>query len=259
MTHNGHCATSAQSVILLDQAAPVLGLRLAIFNQGDERVAGRFLPTNYQYATILMAKLYFYYSTMNAGKSTMLLQASYNYEERGMKTLILAPAIDNRGGEKLVSSRIGLKASAKAFETTDNLLSLVKSSTAQSPADCVFVDEAQFLEKQQVKQLSDVADQLDIPVLCYGLRTDFQGNLFTGSEQLLAWADDLTELKTICHCGRKANMVLRIDGEGRVVKEGAQIKIGGNDQYVSVCRKHFKNGMISRREDELLFDGFDEE
>ena len=115
------------------------------------------------------------------------------------------------------------------------------------------------MEKQQVKQLSDVADQLDIPVLCYGLRTDFQGNLFTGSEQLLAWADDLTELKTICHCGRKANMVLRIDGEGRVVKEGAQIKIGGNDQYVSVCRKHFKNGMISRREDELLFDGFDEE
>ncbi|MEC7408444.1 MAG: thymidine kinase [Planctomycetota bacterium] len=206
-----------------------------------------------------MAKLYFYYSTMNAGKSTMLLQASYNYRERGMNPLILAPVIDNRDGEKNVSSRIGLKAPAISFYTTDQLFTLVESEHNRETIDCVLVDEAQFLECQQVVQLSDVADRLDIPVLCYGLRTDFQGKLFSGSEQLLAWADELTELKTICHCGRKANMVLRIDSEGRVIKEGAQIKIGGNDQYVTVCRKHFKSGMISRRSDELLFDGFDED
>lgn len=206
-----------------------------------------------------MAKLYFYYSTMNAGKSTALLQASYNYHERGMRTLILAPAIDNRGGEKTVSSRIGLKASAVAFETSDNLLALVKEKHQVEPLDCVFVDEAQFLEKVQVTQLSCVADDLGVPVLCYGLRTDFQGKLFTGSEQLLAWSDELTEIKTICHCGRKANMVLRIDSAGKVIKEGAQIKIGGNDQYISVCRKHFKSGMISRRDDELLLDGFVDE
>lgn len=206
-----------------------------------------------------MAKLYFYYSTMNAGKSTALLQASYNYQERGMHTLILAPAIDNRGGAKSVSSRIGLKASAVAFESTDNLLGIIRERVNRQRMDCVFVDEAQFLERIQVKQLSCVADDLGIPVLCYGLRTDFQGKLFTGSEQLLAWSDELNEIKTICHCGRKANMVLRIDVSGNVIKEGAQIKIGGNDQYVSVCRKHFKSGMVERRKDELLFDGFADE
>ncbi len=205
-----------------------------------------------------MAKLYFYYSTMNAGKSTMLLQASYNYRERGMHPLILAPAIDNRDGENSVSSRIGLTAPATPFHTTDNLLVLVTTLRKTQTIDSVFIDEAQFLEASQVKQLSDVADELDIPVLCYGLRTDFQGNLFPGSEQLLAWADDLTEIKTICHCGRKANMVLRIDADGNVIKQGAQIKIGGNDDYISVCRKHFKTGMISRRDDELLLEGFDE-
>ena len=205
-----------------------------------------------------MAKLYFYYSTMNAGKSTMLLQASYNYQERGMQTLLLAPAIDNRGGENAVSSRIGLSAPATSFHTAENLFMLIQSIRDAQTVDCIFIDEAQFLEKQQVKQLSDVADQLDIPVLCYGLRTDFQGNLFTGSEQLLAWADELSEIKTICHCGRKANMVLRIDANGNVIKQGAQIKIGGNDQYISVCRKHFKAGMISRRDDELVLEGFDE-
>jgi len=205
-----------------------------------------------------MAKLYFYYSTMNAGKSTMMLQASYNYQERGMQTLLLAPDIDNRDGENIVSSRIGLTAPATSFHTADNLYSLIQSIGSAQTIDCIFIDEAQFLEKQQVKQLSDVTDELDIPVLCYGLRTDFQGNLFTGSEQLLAWADELTEIKTICHCGRKANMVLRIDADGNVIKQGAQIKIGGNDHYISVCRKCFKNGMISRRDDELMLEGFDE-
>ncbi|MDB4863675.1 MAG: thymidine kinase [Pirellulaceae bacterium] len=205
-----------------------------------------------------MAKLYFYYSTMNAGKSTMMLQASYNYQERGMQTLLLAPDIDNRDGENIVSSRIGLTAPATSFHTADNLYSLIQSIGSTQTIDCIFIDEAQFLEKQQVKQLSDVTDELDIPVLCYGLRTDFQGNLFTGSEQLLAWADELTEIKTICHCGRKANMVLRIDADGNVIKQGAQIKIGGNDHYISVCRKCFKNGMVSRRDDELMLEGFDE-
>ena len=205
-----------------------------------------------------MAKLYFYYSTMNAGKSTMLLQASYNYQERGMQTLLLTPAIDNRGEENAVSSRIGLSAPAVPFHAAENLFMLIQSLRETHPVDCVFIDEAQFLEKQQVKQLSDVADELNIPVLCYGLRTDFQGNLFTGSEQLLAWADELSEIKTICHCGRKANMVLRIDANGNVIKQGAQIKIGGNDQYISVCRKHFKTGMIIRRDDELVLEGFDE-
>ena len=205
-----------------------------------------------------MAKLYFYYSTMNAGKSTMLLQASYNYQERGMHTFLLAPAIDDRDGEKTVSSRIGLTAPATPFHTTDNLFREVHSLQETTPIDCVFVDEAQFLTEAQVKQLSDIADELGIPVLCYGLRTDFQGKLFTGSQQLLAWADELIEIKTICHCGRKANMVLRIDGTGQVVKEGAQIKIGGNDSYVSVCRRHFKSGMIRRRKDELMLEGFEE-
>lgn len=195
---------------------------------------------------------------MNAGKSTMMLQASYNYQERGMQTLLLAPDIDNRDGENIVSSRIGLTAPATSFHTADNLYSLIQSIGSTQTIDCIFIDEAQFLEKQQVKQLSDVTDELDIPVLCYGLRTDFQGNLFTGSEQLLAWADELTEIKTICHCGRKANMVLRIDADGNVIKQGAQIKIGGNDHYISVCRKCFKNGMVSRRDDELMLEGFDE-
>ncbi|MBT6721795.1 MAG: thymidine kinase, partial [Planctomycetaceae bacterium] len=161
-------------------------------------------------------------------------------------------------GENIVSSRIGLTAPATSFHTADNLYSLIQSIGSTQTIDCIFIDEAQFLEKQQVKQLSDVTDELDIPVLCYGLRTDFQGNLFTGSEQLLAWADELTEIKTICHCGRKANMVLRIDADGNVIKQGAQIKIGGNDHYISVCRKCFKHGMVSRRDDELMLEGFDE-
>ncbi|MDE0818589.1 MAG: thymidine kinase [Pirellulaceae bacterium] len=205
-----------------------------------------------------MAKLYFYYSTMNAGKSTNLLQASYNYQERGMETLVLTPAIDNRSGAGHVSSRIGITTPATIFNNTDNLFHLVRDIASTSDIHCLLIDEAQFLEKAQVLQLTDVTDELNIPVLCYGLRTDFRGELFPGSEQLLAWADDLTELKTICHCGRKANMVLRLDSAGNVIKQGAQIKIGGNDQYVSVCRQHFKSGMASRRNDELMLEGFDD-
>ncbi|MEM7558013.1 MAG: thymidine kinase [Planctomycetota bacterium] len=201
-----------------------------------------------------MAKLYFYYSTMNAGKSTTLLQSSYNYNERGMKTLILLPEIDTRFGAGKVSSRIGLEAEAKTFTTADNLESMIVELLESQTIDCVLVDEAQFLTKYQVKQLSNVTDDLDIPVLAYGLRVDFQGNLFEGSQQLLAWADTMTEIKTICHCGRKATMVLRIDGQGRVIKEGSQVQIGGNERYTSVCRKHFKSGMAERIPNELPFE-----
>ena len=205
-----------------------------------------------------MAKLYFYYSAMNAGKSTILLQSSYNYRERGMNTLILQPEIDNRFGKGKVASRIGISADARTFTTADNLLSLIRGLSESKPVDCVLVDEAQFLTKLQVRQLSDVCDELGTPVLAYGLRTDFQGNLFEGSQQLLAWADTLTEIKTICHCGRKATMVLRIDAEGRAIKDGNQVQIGGNDRYLSVCREHFKQGLSARASNELpLLDDLD--
>lgn len=198
-----------------------------------------------------MAKLYFYYSAMNAGKSTTLLQSSYNYQERGMNTLILQPEIDNRFGVGKVASRIGIEAKAQTFNTADNLLSIISKIKDDTGLHCVLVDEAQFLKKQQVRQLSDACDLLDIPVMAYGLRTDFQGNLFEGSQHLLAWADSLCEIKTICHCGKKATMVLRIDAEGRAIKDGHQVQIGGNDRYLSVCRSHFKQGMSERRSDEL--------
>lgn len=198
-----------------------------------------------------MAKLYFYYSTMNAGKSTILLQSSYNYRERGMRTVVLAPEIDSRAGVGKVASRIGLASEATIFNTRDNLLRIVQNEHDDQPVHCVLVDEAQFLTRKQVHQLSDVCDDLEIPVLAYGLRTDFQGNLFEGSETLLAWADSLTEIKTICHCGRKATMVLRIDDLGRVIKEGQQVQIGGNERYNPVCRMHFKEGIRSGRDQQL--------
>jgi thymidine kinase len=201
-----------------------------------------------------MAKLYFYYSSMNAGKSTTLLQSSYNYRERGMNTLVLTPELDNRFQSGIVSSRIGLTTDATPFTTADNLLALVEQSVATQPLHCLLIDEAQFLSREQVQQLGDVADDLGVPVLCYGLRTDFQGQLFEGSQHLLAWADNLVEIKTICHCGSKATMVLRLDGHGRIVKQGAQIKIGGNESYQAVCRKHFKLGMATRDDTQLTFD-----
>ena len=192
-----------------------------------------------------MAKLYFYYAAMNAGKSTILLQSSYNYRERGMHTLVLTPAIDTRAGTGRVKSRIGLEASANAFGAGDDLLALARDEHARQKLSCVLVDEAQFLSRAQVDQLAEVTDGLGIPVLCYGLRTDFQGNLFAGSERLLAVADNLNEIKTICHCGRKATMNLRVDASGRAVREGEQIEIGGNERYVAVCRRHFKDGRAS--------------
>lgn len=187
-----------------------------------------------------MAKLYFYYSSMNAGKSTALLQSSYNYHERGMRTLLLAPELDNRYGAGKVTSRIGIEAEATTFRNEDDLFEVIEKHIAKEPLHCVLVDEAQFLTKDQVFQLSEITDKLNVPVLAYGLRTDFQGEPFEGSKYLLAWSDNLKELKAICHCGSKAIMVVRFDGDGNAVTEGSQIEIGGNDRYVSMCRRHFK-------------------
>ncbi len=191
---------------------------------------------------------------MNAGKSTILLQSSYNYRERGMHTLVLSPVVDDRFGIGKVSSRIGLQTESIAFSPSENLFRLIQKEHALRTVHCVLIDESQFLTKMQVRQLSDVCDELDVPVLAYGLRTDFQGNLFEGSQQLMAWADTLNEVKTICHCGRKATMVLRIDSSGKPVRDGEQIQIGGNERYVSVCRKHFKAGLAERSSQDLPFD-----
>lgn len=189
-----------------------------------------------------MAKLYFYYSAMNAGKTTTLLQSAYNYRERGMRTLILTPALDDRHGSGVVSSRIGLQAPARGFAAAEDLFGLTEADVAvQGRLDCLFVDEAQFLSRAQVWQLSDVVDRLGVPVLAYGLRTDFRGELFEGSRYLLAWADTLEEIKTICHSGRKATMVVRVDAQGRAITQGPQVEIGGNERYVSVSRAEFKH------------------
>lgn len=187
-----------------------------------------------------MAKLYFNYATMNAGKSTTLLQSSFNYQERGMHPLLFTAALDDRFSKGKIASRIGLEAEALLFGDDTNLLETVKNELEIQPIDCIMVDEAQFLSRAQVYQLSEITDKLHIPVLAYGLRTDFQGNLFEGSQYLLAWADELRELKTICHCGKKATMVIRVDGSGKPVSAGEQKEIGGNDRYVALCRLHFK-------------------
>ena len=190
-----------------------------------------------------MAKLYFYYSAMNAGKTTNLLQSRHNYAERGMNTLVIKPRIDSRSGENRVRSRIGLEAEAVDVDTSINLLDLVKNASEAQPIHCILVDEAQFLSTDQVDQLTEVVDALNIPVLAYGLRTGFLGALFEGSRQLLALSDELREIKTICHCGRKATMVVRFDGEGQPMHSGDQIQIGGNETYVSMCRRHFKESL----------------
>ena len=187
-----------------------------------------------------MAQLYFYYSAMNAGKSTSLLQSAYNYRERGMHSIIYTAALDHRYGVGKVTSRIGLQADAKLYAKGDNLFQSINNDCKSRKLDCVFIDEAQFLTKEQVKQLIDVVDELKVPVLAYGLRTDFMGETFEGSHYLLAWADKLSELKTVCHCGRKASFVVRLDENGQAVKNGNQVQIGGNDTYESLCRKHFK-------------------
>lgn len=188
-----------------------------------------------------MAKLHFYYSAMNAGKSTTLLQSSYNYNERGMDTLLYTPIVDNRFDAGKIASRIGLQNDAIAIDKNFDLFLSVQKQIAENPnIHCVLIDEAQFLTKQQVEQLTHIADFLNIPVLTYGIRTDFRAEPFEGSLYLLAWADTLIELKTICHCGKKAMMNLRLDANGEVITEGAQVDIGGNEKYLATCRKHFR-------------------
>ena len=190
-----------------------------------------------------MAKLYFNYSTMNAGKSTTLLQSSFNYQERGMRPLLFTAALDDRYGVGKITSRIGLESEANLFTADTDVLEVVTDELTRRKIDCVMVDEAQFLTREQVFQLSEITDKLKIPVLAYGLRTDFQGNLFEGSQHLLAWADELRELKTICHCGKKATMVIRVGEDGKPVIKGEQKEIGGNDRYVALCRLHFKKAV----------------
>lgn len=185
-----------------------------------------------------MAKLYFYYASMNAGKSSNLLQAAFNYGERGMSVSLWTAAIDDRPGFGAISSRIGLSSDANRFDAATDIAAFVRDDPAGRPA-CVLVDEAQFLTPEQVWQLAHLADQDGIPVLCYGLRTDFQGELFAGSAVLLGIADELIELKAVCDCGRKATMNLRVDAQGKPVREGAQTEIGGNDRYLAMCRRHF--------------------
>ncbi len=186
-----------------------------------------------------MAKLYFYYSSMNAGKSTTLLQSSFNYQERGMGTMLFTAALDDRYGKGVIASRIGLEAKAHVFDAATDIYDAVANELKIRKIDCLLIDEAQFLSRAQVFQLAAICDRIGIPVLTYGIRTDFQANLFEGSMHLLALADELKELKTICKCGRKASMNLRMDETGKVIKEGAQTEIGGNDRYEVLCRKHF--------------------
>ncbi len=190
-----------------------------------------------------MAKLYFYYASMNAGKSTTLLQAAFNYRERGMQTMLWTAALDERSAGKPIASRIGLEADAHRYAPDTDLWAQVCAAHKVEPLHCVLVDEAQFLTGEQVWQLARLADEAGIPVLCYGLRTDFQGELFAGSAALLGIADALIELKAVCHCGRKATMNLRVDESGAAVSEGAQTEIGGNDRYVALCRKHFSEAL----------------
>ena len=204
-----------------------------------------------------MAKMYFYYSAMNAGKTTTLLQSAHNYHERGMRTLILTPKLDDRYGAGTVKSRIGLQAQGRIFDRDDDLFEIAKKDIAEHGAlHCALCDESQFLSKSQVWQLTEIVDKLGIPVLAYGLRTDFRGELFEGSQYLLAWADSMAEIKTICHTGKKATMVVRVDEEGRAVTQGPQVEIGGNDRYVSVSRAEFKkivsgDGRIETKQGEL--------
>lgn len=190
-----------------------------------------------------MAKLYFHYSTMNAGKSTLLLQASYNYRERGMETYLMTAALDGRAGDGRIGSRIGIGAEADTYAPGEDLFAKIEARLVEGPVACVFLDEAQFLERDQVWQLARAVDDLGVPVMCYGLRVDFRGELFPGSAGLLALADEMRECRTICHCGKKATMVVRQGPDGEVLTEGAQVQIGGNETYVSLCRRHWREAM----------------
>ena len=190
-----------------------------------------------------MAKLYFHYSTMNAGKSTVLLQASHNYRERGMETYLLTARFDNRAGEGTIASRIGIDQPADTFEAGEDLFAKIARRLEAGPCACVFIDEAQFLEEDQVWQLARAVDDLNVPIMCYGLRVDFQGALFPGSAALLALADEMREVRTICWCGKKATMVVRQNDDGQVLTEGDQVQIGGNETYVSLCRRHWRKAV----------------
>jgi len=190
-----------------------------------------------------MAKLYFHYSTMNAGKSTALLQAAHNYSERGMVPFLMTAALDQRAGAGKIASRIGIEAAAEVFGGESDLFTALVSRLAQGPVACVFVDEAQFLTPAQVWQLARAVDDLGVPIMCYGLRVDFRGQLFPGSATLLALADEMREVRTICHCGKKATMVVRLGPDGNALRDGAQVQIGGNESYVSLCRKHWREAM----------------
>ena len=190
-----------------------------------------------------MAKLYFNSSTMNAGKSTVLLQASHNYVERGMQTYLLTARLDNRAGEARIASRIGIGAEADTFEVGEDLFAKIANRLAANPCACVFIDEAQFLEEEQVWQLARAVDDLGVPIMCYGLRVDFQGKLFPGSATLLALSDEMREVRTICHCGKKATMVVRKGPDGSVVMDGNQVQVGGNETYVSLCRRHWREAV----------------
>ena len=196
-----------------------------------------------------MAKLYFNYSTMNAGKSTVLLQASHNYRERGMQTYLLTARFDNRAGAGQISSRIGIGAQADTFSAGEDLFQKLENRLNQGPVACVFVDEAQFLEQRQVWQLARAVDDLGVPVMCYGLRVDFQGALFPGSAALLALADEMREVRTICHCGKKATMVVRMGPDGRALTDGDQVQIGGDETYVSLCPRHWREAVGDRPAD----------
>ena len=190
-----------------------------------------------------MAKLYFQYSTMNAGKSTLLLQASHNYNERGMETYLLTAKFDNRSGQRKIGSRIGISKAADTFSVGEDLFAKIKKRLNQKSVNCVFIDEAQFLETEQVWQLARTVDDLSVPVMCYGLRVDFRGQLFPGSAALLALADEMREIRTICYCGKKATMVVRQDENGNALTDGAQVQIGGNETYVSLCRRHWREAV----------------
>jgi thymidine kinase len=190
-----------------------------------------------------MAKLYFNYSTMNAGKSTVLLQAAHNYRERGMAPYLITAQLDNRAGAGRIASRIGIGQDADTYDGSEDLFSKIEARIAAGPCDCIFIDEAHFLSDAQVWQLAHAVDDLGVPIMCYGLRVDFRGQLFPGSAALLALCDEMREIRTICHCGKKATMVIRQDPQGRVIREGAQVQIGGNESYVSLCRRHWREAV----------------
>lgn len=196
-----------------------------------------------------MAKLYFHYSTMNAGKSTLLLQASHNYRERGMETYLMTSGVDDRAGQARIASRIGIGQDADVFAPDEDLFAKIVKRLEAGSLSCVFVDEAQFLSKDQVWQLARAVDDLGVPVMCYGLRVDFRGELFPGSAALLALADEMREVRTVCFCGKKATMVVRQDDQGRVLTSGDQVQIGGNETYVSLCRKHWREAVGDRVKD----------